>query len=153
MILRPRHFKAIDLLVGTDLLQRDVAREVGIAPRTFGHWLKDPAFQAELARRREAMPRRLDGLRMQTVRSLLVNVIRRLDDSEENPPLKEITQLLSRVAGDGFAASKTPEADQPNPDEQHWPELTPEQVDAIWDVIDNGRTPAEAESGPRPGDN
>ena len=112
MVLRPRHFKAMALLAGTDLLQRDVARQVGVTPRTLGHWLKDEAFQAELARRRDAMPCRLDGLRMQTARTLLLNVIGRLDAGEEKIPLKEITQLLVQVLS-VTAATTAGRADAP----------------------------------------
>ena len=146
MVLRPRHFRAIELLVGTDLLQRDVAREVGVTRRTLGGWLKDDAFRAELARRRDAMPSRLEGLRMQTVRSLLLNAIRRLDADEEKPPLKEITQLLARVAGDEFATPSRGSDEQPDEDSTGTGgfELTPDQAERIWDMLEEDKAATEA---------
>lgn len=149
MVLRPRHFRAIEFLVGTDWLQRDVARQVGVTRRTLGHWLKDEAFQAELARRRDAMPSRLEGLRMQTVRSLLTNVIRRLDANDEKPPLKEITQLLARVAGDEFAPSRRDSHEQDDEDSSGTGgfELTPDQADRIWAMLEEDKLAAEAAQG------
>ena len=141
MVLRPRHFKAMALLVGTDLLQRDVARQVGVTPRTLGHWLKDEAFQAELARRRDAMPCRLDGLRMQTARTLLLNVIGRLDAGEEKIPLKEITQLLAQVLS-VTAATTAARADAPDEEDENPFNLTPDQAERVWAIIGEGNSDA-----------
>ena len=150
MVLRPRHFRAMELLVGTDLLRRDVARQVGVSRRTLGRWLKDPAFEAELARRQDAMPCRLDGLRMQTARTLLLNVIRRLDQGEENIPVKEITQLLAQVLSD-TAATASAGNDAPSGKDEAVFDLTPDQVERVWAVIDEDHSddPA-AEPEPQP---
>jgi len=142
MILRPRHFRAIELLAGTDLRQWEVARRVGVSRRTLGHWLKKETFRAELARRRELLPCRLNSLRLHTARMLLVHVLDRLKDGEERLPIKEMTQLLARLAGDDLESDKT-EATASEPPEavddvggQTTAGLTSEQAEEIWAKID-----------------
>ena len=142
MILRPRHFRAIELLAGTDLLQQEVAEQVGVSRRTLGHWLKHEAFRAELARRRELLPCRLNTLRLHTARMLLVHVLDRLKDGEERLPIKEMTQLLARLAGDELESDtgdvSTGEPGQPVDDMGGGvaPELTGEQAEEIWAKMD-----------------
>ncbi|HUW57874.1 MAG TPA: hypothetical protein VMZ92_14635 [Planctomycetota bacterium] len=148
MVLRPKHFRAMELLVGTDLLQRDVARRVRVTPRTLGRWLRDAAFQTELARRRDAMPCRLDGLRMQTARTLLLNVIRRIDTGDEKVPLKEITQLLAQLLSEtGIAAAPT---DAPRREDDDQFTLTPDQADRMWDILEEAESGAAQADAPQP---
>lgn len=144
MVLRPKHFVAIGLLVGTDLLQRDVARQVGIHRRTLGRWLKDETFRAELARQRELLPARLESLRKRAMHGLLVNVTGRLEAGDEKLPLKEITQLLKELVAEPFQ--------HPIPDtdgQDRLPELTPEEAERLWETLEEGETAAKGPDNPK----
>ena len=138
MVLRPKHLRAIALLVGTDLEKQHVAAEVGIAPQTLTRWLKDSAFREELARRREVQPYRMDGLRMQAARHALMDVVARFRSDEDKPSMREVTHLLDRLVGDDLRRAHLDEerhAGEPPapPEEQVEPrELTPEEAEAIW---------------------
>jgi len=103
MELRPRHFRAIELLAGTDLEKREVASAVGVSRATLSRWLRDKAFRAELALRRELLPYRLDGLRMEAARRGLVDLVERLGRTHCKPTLKELMGVLGQLVGKDFA--------------------------------------------------
>ena len=69
MLLRPRHYKAIELLATTDMTQKAIAKELGAATRTLRKWMKDEEFLSELARRREADPQSFRTLRLSAARN------------------------------------------------------------------------------------
>lgn len=139
MILRPKHFRTIELLTGTDLRHGEIARRVGVSSRTLCRWLADGRFRAALECRRRLLPFHIEGLRLETARKLLLDVQRRLEAGEEKIPLKEVTQLLARLVGDNF--DRVP--DEP-PTEGAVPKLTPEQAEALWAEI--GREEAAEKS-------
>jgi len=112
MELRPRHLRAIALLAGSDLEKREVASAVGVSRGTLSRWLKDRAFRAELALRRELLPYRLDGLRMEAARRALTDLVERLGRPYSKVPLKELMRLLGQLVGDDFARA----CPQPPPD-------------------------------------
>ena len=115
MELRPRHFRAIELLAATDLEKREVASAVGVSRGTLTRWLRDKAFQQELALRRELLPCRLEALRMQAARRALMDLVDRLTVRFDRAPMKEVTQLLGQLVSEDFefarpAASAVAEA-------------------------------------------
>ena len=142
MILRPRHFRAIELLTGTDLTQYETAREVGIAPRTLTRWLRQETFRRELEKRRQVLPFHLDGLRVHTARRLLIDVLQRLEAGEEKLPIREITQLVRQVADD---VDRMRDAEP----EVAPPEMTPEEVDAAWAAVE-GDSPDDEDEDDEP---
>ena len=149
MILQPKHLRAIDLLVRSDLAKKEVAAVVGVHPRTLTRWLKDAAFREALDRRRQAQPFVLDGLRMETARLLLLDVGRRLVGGDQKPALKDLTQLLDRLVGEEFervdagagvpGGPGDPAAPQ-EPAEQER-ELTDEEAEALWAQLDKVPNP------------
>lgn len=66
-MLTPKQEKAIQLLIYTDMLIKDVAKEVGVHRNTITVWMKDIEFQAEL---KEEMNCRFGDLATQAVQRL-----------------------------------------------------------------------------------
>ena len=103
MELKPRHLRAIELLAATDLRKGQVAAAVGVSRGTIARWLKDKAFRAELALRRQLLPYHLDGLRMEAARRALTDLVERLGRPHHKAPLKELMRVLGQLVGDDFA--------------------------------------------------
>jgi len=57
--LMPRHYKIIDLSLA-GLSPSDIAKEVGLTPRSISLITRSPVFQGELARRRKTLERDVD---------------------------------------------------------------------------------------------
>jgi len=138
MILRPVHFRAIELLVGTDLMKKRIAAELGIVARTLSRWLRDETFREELARQQEVQPYHLDGLRLDAARKLLLDIARRLETGEESVPIKEVAQLLAKLVGREFADRSAPESEGDEYDDDG-PELTPEETERLWQELEAKR--------------
>jgi len=102
MELKPRHLRAIELLAGTDLRKGQVAAAVGVSRGTITRWLKDKAFRAELALRRQLLPYHLDGLRMEAARRALTDLVERLGRPHPKAPLKELMRVLEQLVGEDF---------------------------------------------------
>ena len=154
MVLRPRHLRAIALLVETDLLQKDVAAEVGVSPRTIGRWIKDETFAAELTRRREVQPYCIDGLRLEAARAILCDLAQRVESGEARIPAKEIPQLLTQLVGREFeraslGESATPEETPVEEDDDPFPTYTPEEAEAIWAARERPAETADSAVGAR----
>jgi hypothetical protein len=110
MELRPRHLRAIELLIGTDLNFTGVAAAVGVSTYTLRKWRRDPDFRRERDRRRDVLPHRMHLLRMETARRLLQDVICRLIRADEKLPLKEVSAMLAQLVGADFSrATVTPD--------------------------------------------
>jgi len=157
MILRPKHFKAIEFLAGSDLAQDEIARRVGVSRRTLSRWLADETFNTELVRGRDALPYSFDGLRVRTARLLLLDIVRRLEAHGETLPLKEMTTLLAQLMGE----SAGPGADELSAEDgcdaegarRDFPELTPEQADEIWAKFDEVVSRGQKNPDPPPPEN
>ena len=133
MILRPKHFRAIDLLAGTDTPKGEVAQSVGITRPTLTSWMKDPDFRRELDRVQKLQPHCFAILRMDAGRKLLLNMIDRLEAGEEKLPLREIAQAIGKLVGDQLTNSSfAPEEPQPAEESR---EMTQEEIDEFWEEL------------------
>ena len=137
MILRPRHMRAIELLASTDMLSRDIAKEVGVCSRTLTEWGRDQDFRDELARRRAARPEMLRALWMDAVSKLLVHTVRALEQGDVKLPLKEMVSLLGRLISKDFGAPRPEPAGEAEWDgTDHGPELSAEDIRRMWAEVE-----------------
>jgi DNA-binding transcriptional MerR regulator len=139
--------RAIELFAATDMTRKEIAKELGVSTRTLRMWMKDEEFLSELARRREIDPQSFRTLRLHAARTLVLQMLRRLQESDEALPIKEVVSLLGRlISKDVAAQSPEPPVEQAPEVEQEplmqqgifgpRPRLTSEEVERIWQEIE-----------------
>ena len=91
--LNNKHLKGIHLLVYSDMLKQDIAKECGVSATTFSTWLSDPLFQEGI---KDEMHRGFN--------SMALKARKKLDDLVEcnNPQvaLAAVKEVLSKAGYD-----------------------------------------------------
>lgn len=103
MELRPRHFKAMRLLVGTDMKKKEIAAAVGVTPSTLAKWQGDEEFEVEMGRQYWSQPFRLDALRLSVAERLLYAIESSVNMGRSMPHIGQVAQLLDRLVGKEFS--------------------------------------------------
>jgi hypothetical protein len=138
--LDPRHLRAVDLIAlgKSDI---EVARELALERSTIWRWRKDPAFQTELARRREELwSSSVD--RMSALLGPTLDVLAEaLDDGDRNIAMQFLKLL--RVGDVALERVRRTETDTVNGSGVPWPVAEVDaQIEALSAEINRRRRAA-----------
>jgi len=140
--LNERKRRVLELLTLGGLTQKEAAEAVGVCPDTVGEWKrKDPEFNRQLEAWR-AGPAPDAATVAQSRRIILDELGRRVLHERETLSMRELLAVYDRLTKEGATDTEEDHDD----DGEHGSsgfELTPEQGERIWAMLEQDRRSAE----------